>query len=145
MDRTVTKMEKQIVTPPSLVRPRGFSHGVLTSGGSVLWLGGQDASDADGRIIGPGDLVAQLDRVLYNLHAVVHEAGGQMTDIVKLTIFVADRDDYLAKHRELGKVWRTYFDDYYPALALFQVAGFFQKDALIEIEGFAVIATNSLA
>ncbi|HEX8033655.1 MAG TPA: RidA family protein [Ktedonobacterales bacterium] len=132
-------MAKRIVTPPSLVRPRGFSHGIITSGGRLLWLAGQDASDAEGRIVGAGDLGAQMDQVLHNLHAVVHEAGGQMTDIVKLTIFVRDRDEYVAKQRELGPVWKRYFGDYYPALALFEVTGFFQKDALIELEGVAVI------
>jgi enamine deaminase RidA (YjgF/YER057c/UK114 family) len=132
-------MEKQIITPPSLPRPRGFSHGIVTTGGRLLWLAGQDASDADGRIVAPGDVAAQLDRALHNIHAVVHEAGGQMTDIVKLTIFVRDRDDYVAKQRALGDVWRRYFGDYYPALALFEVSGFFQKDALIELEGVAVI------
>ncbi len=133
-------MQKRIVTPTGLARPRGFSHGIVTSGGQTLWLAGQDASDADGKIVAPGNVVAQLDRVLYNLHAVVHEAGGQMTDIVKLTIFVRDRIEYVSKHRELGAVWKRYFDDYYPALALFEVSAFFQPEALIEIEGFAVLA-----
>ena len=132
-------MEKRTIMPPSLPRPRGFSHGIVTKGGRLLWLAGQDASDAEGRIVAPGDVVAQLDQVLHNLHAVVHEAGGQMTDIVKLTIFVRDRDDYQAKQRALGEVWRRYFGDYYPALALFEVSGFFQRDALIELEGVAVI------
>ncbi|MGZ3667914.1 MAG: RidA family protein [Ktedonobacterales bacterium] len=132
-------MAKHIITPPSLVRPHGFSHGIITSGGRLLWLAGQDASDAEGRIVGAGDLAAQMDQVLHNLHAVVHEAGGQMTDIVKLTIFVRDRDEYVAKQRELGAVWKRYFGDYYPAMALFEVTGFFQKDALIELEGVAVI------
>jgi enamine deaminase RidA (YjgF/YER057c/UK114 family) len=135
-------MTKRIVTPPSLVQPRGFSHGVLTTGGRTLWLGGQDASDAEGRIVAPGDLAAQLDQALRNLHTVVHEAGGQMTDIVKLTIFVRDREDYLAKLRALGAVWKQYFGDYYPALALFEVTGFFQRDALIELEGVAVIEAD---
>lgn len=135
-------MSKRLIAPPSLVEPRGFSHAILTSGGQTLWLAGQDASDADGHINAPGDLVAQLDKALHNLHEVVHEAGGQMTDIVKLTIFVADRDDYLAKRRELGAVWKTYFGEYYPAMALFQVAAFFQRNALIEIEGFAVIGAE---
>ena len=71
------------------------------------------------------------------------QAGGQMTDIVKLTIFVRDRDDYLAKQRALGDVWRRYFGDYYPALALFEVSGFFQRDALIELEGVAVLEDGS--
>lgn len=135
-------MTKKNIAPPSLVPPRGFAHGVLTSGGTTLWLGGQDASDAQGKII-PGGLVAQMNRVLHNIQAVVHEAGGQMTDIVKLTIFVADRDDYLAHRRELRGVWETYFGDYYPALALFQVSAFFQSEALIEIEGFAVIPART--
>ncbi len=142
MDRTVEHMVKRIVTPPSLVRPRGFSHGIVTSGGRLLWLAGQDASDAEGRIAAPSDLTAQLDQVLHNLHAVVHEAGGQMTDIVKLTIFVRNRDEYMTKHRELGAVWKRYFGDYYPALALFEVTAFFQKDALIELEGVAVIGAE---
>ncbi|MGZ3640354.1 MAG: RidA family protein [Ktedonobacterales bacterium] len=132
-------MAKHIITPPSLVRPHGFSHGIITSGGRLLWLAGQDASDAEGRIVGAGDLAAQMDQVLHNLHAVVHEAGGQMTDIVKLTIFVRDRDEYVAKQRELGAVWKRYFGDYYPAMALFEVSGFFQKNALVELEGVAVI------
>lgn len=134
-------MAKTIITPPALVKPRGFSHGVFTSGGRTLWLGGQDASDANGRIV-PGDLAAQMEQVLRNVQAVVHEAGGQMTDIVKLTIFVADRDDYLTRHHELGAIWTSYFGSYYPALALFQVTGFFQREALIEIEGFAVIGAD---
>lgn len=135
-------MAKRIVTPAGLARARGFSHGVVTTGGQTLWLAGQDASDAEGKIVAPGDLVAQFDRVLYNLNAVVHEAGGQMTDIVKLTIFVRDRAAYVSQHRALGAIWKRYFDDYYPALALFEVSAFFQTDALIEIEGFAVLADN---
>jgi enamine deaminase RidA (YjgF/YER057c/UK114 family) len=139
MDRAVSDMEKHIITPTSLARPRGFNHGILTTGGRMLWLAGQDASDTDGRIVAPGDLVGQLDQALHNLHAVVHEAGGQMTDIVKLTIFVRSRDAYVAQQRALGAVWKRYFDEYFPALALFEVAGFFQPDALIELEGFAVL------
>ncbi len=136
-------MAKRIITPASLVRPRGFCHGIVTSGGQMLWLAGQDASDVDGRIVAPGDLVAQFEQSLLNLHAVVQAAGGQMTDIVKLTIYVQDRDDYLAKQRELGIVWKRSFGDYYPALALFEVAGFFQRDALIELEGMAVIGADA--
>jgi enamine deaminase RidA (YjgF/YER057c/UK114 family) len=139
MDGAVSDMEKHIITPTSLARPHGFNHGILTTGGRMLWLAGQDASDADGRIVAPGDLVGQLDQALHNLHAVVHEAGGQMTDIVKLTIFVRSRDAYVAQQRALGAVWKRYFDEYFPALALFEVAGFFQPDALIELEGFAVL------
>ena len=136
-------MPKKIIAPPSLPAPRGFSHGVLVTGGSLLFLAGQDASSAEGRIVGAGDIVAQLDQALLNLHAVVHEAGGGMTDIVKLNIFVRDRADYRAQLRPLGEVFRRYFGGYYPALALFEVTGFFQDDALIELEGMAVIGADT--
>lgn len=138
-------MTRRIVTPPSLPEPRGFNHGILVRGGQLLFLAGQDASDAHGRIAARGDLVAQLDQVLANLHAVVREAGGQMGDIVKLTIFVRDRAAYRAQLKELGRVFRAYFEGYYPAMALFEVSGFFQEEALIELEGIAVIGAEDPA
>lgn len=133
-------MTREIITPPQLPRPRGFNHGILVTGGKLLFLAGQDASDAEGRIVAPGDVVTQLEQVLSNLRAVVREAGGEMRDIVKLNIFVRDRDDYVAKLKPLGEVFRASFGEYYPALALFEVMGFFQQDALIELEGMAALS-----
>lgn len=132
-------MDKQLINPPTLPVPRGFNHGVLVSGGRLLFLAGQDASDANGRIVAPGDLAAQLDQVLRNLQAVVEAAGGTLQNVVKLTIFVRDRDAYVANLKPLGEVFRSYFGGYYPAMALFEVSGFFQQEALIEIEGIAVL------
>jgi enamine deaminase RidA (YjgF/YER057c/UK114 family) len=130
---------KEIVNPPTLARPRGFNHGILVSGGRLLFLAGQDASDAGGQIVAPGNMLKQCAQVLHNLRAVVEAAGGTMQDIVKLNIFVADRDDYRANLELLGTLFRQHFGEYYPALALFEVSSFFQDDALIEMEGFAVI------
>lgn len=135
-------MEKRIINPPSLARPGGFSHGVLTTGGSLLFLAGQTGSDAEGNIVA-GDLVSQYDQVLRNLQSVVQVAGGTMQDITKITIFVRDRHDYQAHLKGLGQVHRAYFGDYYPATALFEISGFFQEEALVEIEGLAVIDTSS--
>jgi enamine deaminase RidA (YjgF/YER057c/UK114 family) len=130
---------KQLINPPHLPPPRGFNHGILTEGGRLLFLAGQDASDGDGRIVSPGDLVAQYEQVLRNLQAVVTEAGGTMQDIVKLTIYVKDRDDYRRKLRELGLVHKKYFGAYYPTMALFEISNFFQDENLVELEGIAVI------
>jgi enamine deaminase RidA (YjgF/YER057c/UK114 family) len=132
-------MDKQIINPPELAAPRGFNHGILVSGGRLLFLAGQDASDAAGHIVAPGHLVAQLDQVLRNLQAVVEAAGGTLQDVIKLTIFVRDRSAYVANLKPLGKVFRSYFAGYYPTMALFEISGFFQQDALIEIEGMAVL------
>jgi len=132
-------MEKRIINPPTLAPPKGFNHGILVTGGQLLFLAGQDASDVEGRIVAPGDSVAQFEQVLRNLKAVVEAAGGTMQDIVKLNIFVRDRDDYVAKLKPLGKVFRAYFGDYYPTMALFEVSNLFQQEALIELEGIAVV------
>jgi enamine deaminase RidA (YjgF/YER057c/UK114 family) len=83
--------------------------------------------------------VAQYEQVLSNLKDVVETAGGNMQDIVKMTIFVRDRDNYLAHLKPLGAVHRSYFGAYYPATALFEISRFYQDETLIEIEGIAVI------
>ena len=134
---------RQIINPVALPAPRGFSHAVKVSGGELLFLAGQDASDRAGNIVAMGDIVGQLDQVLSNLQVVVESAGGHMRDIVKLNIFVASRDDYIAHLKPLGEVFRRYFDGYYPALALFQVAAFFREHALIELEGMAVVGSGA--
>ncbi|MDR5708611.1 MAG: RidA family protein [Armatimonadota bacterium] len=129
--------ERRIINPPSLPAPRGYSHGVLVRGGDLLFLGGQDGSDPQGRLA--PDLVGQFRQALANLQAVVEAAGGTLQDVVKLNIFVRDRVAYLEHRRSLGEVFRAFFGGYYPALALFEVTGFFREEALVEIEGIAVI------
>ncbi len=134
-------MEKRLINPTALPAPRGYNHGILVSGGGpLLFLAGQDASDGEGRIVAPGDLVGQLEQVLRNLRAVVEEAGGTLQDIVKLNVYVRDRDAYVARLKPLGQVFRAYFGTYYPAMALFEVARLFQDAALIELEGIAVLS-----
>jgi enamine deaminase RidA (YjgF/YER057c/UK114 family) len=135
-------MGKSLINPPTLARPTGFSHGILVTGGRLLFLAGQTASNAEGQIVAPGDLVGQYEQVLRNLQTVVETAGGKMQDIMKMTIFIRDRDDYLAHLKPLGNVHRTFFGAYYPATALLEISRLFQDDALIEIEGLAVIGVD---
>ncbi len=132
-------MEKEIINPPSLARPVGFSHGIAVTGGRLLFLAGQTGSDAGGHIVAPGDIVAQYEQIMRNFQVVVEAAGGKMQDITKLNIFVRDRDTYLAHLKPLGQAHRSFFGAYYPAMALFEISRFFQDEALIEIEGMAVI------
>lgn len=131
-------MSKEIINPSELAPARGFNHGILTSGDEILFLAGQDGADADETIVAPDDLVTQFEQVLENLRTVVREAGGTMDDIVKLNVFVADRDNYVDNLEPLGEVFSSYFDEY-PAMALFEVSAFFKEDALVEMEGFAAI------
>jgi enamine deaminase RidA (YjgF/YER057c/UK114 family) len=135
-------MMKTIINPPELAHPRGFSHGILVTGGRLLFLAGQTASNAEGQIVAAGDIVGQYEQVLRNLKTVVEAAGGKMQDIVKINIFVKDRDGYLAHLKPLGQVHKAFFGNYYPATALFEISRFFQDEALIEIEGLAVLGAD---
>jgi enamine deaminase RidA (YjgF/YER057c/UK114 family) len=136
--------KSKIINPPTLAKPIGFNHGILTTGGRFLFLSGQTALDAEGKIVAPGDVVAQYRQVLSNLKAVVEEAGGKMQDIVKITIFVRDRDDYVAHLKELGQVHKSFFGAYYPATALLEISRFFDEEALVEIEGIAVLGAGDV-
>lgn len=131
-------MEKEILNPDELAPARGFNHGIKVSGGDLLFLAGQDGADETETIVAPGELVPQFEQTLSNLQTVVQEGGGTMDDIVKLNVFVADRDDYIDKLDPLGDVFSDYFDEY-PTMALFEVNKFFKEEALIELEGFAVV------
>lgn len=135
--------DPRIIAPAGLARPRGFNHGILVDAGRLLFLAGQDASDPSGRIVAPGDLLAQFERVLANLRAVVEAAGGTLQDVAQLTIFVRDRRAYVAQQRPLGEIFRRYFGSHYPAMALLEVGGFFQEDALVEIQGIAVLPAET--
>ena len=132
-------MEKAILNPPSLARPSGFSHGIKVTGGSLVFLAGQTAQDAEGRIVAPGDMVGQFRQSLANLRAVMEAAGGAMTDITTLTFFVTDRDAYKNHLKAIGAVYREFFGRYYPAMTLVEVKRLWDDEAMIEIQGMAVV------
>lgn len=131
-------MTKEILNPDSLADPSGFNHGILVEGRKTLYLAGQDASDADGEIVAPGEVVPQFEQVLDNLTTVVEEAGGDPDDVVKLNIYVTDRDQYVANLEELGEVFQSFFSEY-PTMALFEVNRLFKEGAVVELEGVAAL------
>ena len=135
-------MEKTILNPSTLPKPSGYANGILAEGGRLLFLAGQIGMDASGRIAARGDIVAQFTQALANLQAVVAEAGGTMTDIVKLTIFVSDKAAYKANLKPIGDAYRSFFGRYYPAMTLVEVKSLFDDEALVELEGLAVLGAQ---
>jgi len=129
------------VNPLSLPKPVGYSHGWEVQGGKTLYIAGQVAFDAGGRVVGKGDLAMQFRQVCANLHTLLLARGGQMTDVVKLNIYVLSKADYKAKVKEIGAVYREYFGKHFPAMTLVEVKGLYDDDqgCAIEIEGVAVI------
>lgn len=132
-------MTHEIVNPESLAAPSGFSHAVVSGAGRTVWLAGQTALDADGRVVAPGDVVAQFDRVLRNLLAALRAARGEPHHLVFMTTYIVDMADYRARSRELGQVWRRLVGSHYPAMAGIGVARLWDADALVEASGVAVV------
>jgi enamine deaminase RidA (YjgF/YER057c/UK114 family) len=131
-------MELERVNPPSLPRPSGFSHAVVTTGGRLVFLAGQIAYGADGAIV--GDTVAeQFERALANLLEALRAAGGAPGHLASLTVYAVDLDDYRAQGREIGLAWRRLAGREYPAMAGIGVSRLWHPGALVEIQGYAVI------
>ena len=129
----------RIVNPPALGRPRGYANGVLApAGGRILFVAGQVGWDGDQRIVGPG-FVEQFERALANVLAVVAEAGGEPEHVVRLTVYVTSKREYLGHLSELGAAWRRTMGRHYPAMALVEVAGLVEDGAKVEIEATAAL------
>jgi enamine deaminase RidA (YjgF/YER057c/UK114 family) len=132
-------MTRRAINPPGLPPPSGFAHGWLVEHGDqkTLHLAGQCGYDGSGSIEARGDLVAQLDRALANVGAVLREAGMEFEDLVQLNFYVTSRDDYALARRAFGEVWRRHGGRHYPAMAMFEVVSLFDPEARIEIQGVA--------
>ncbi|WP_411730823.1 RidA family protein [Paeniglutamicibacter sp.] len=131
-----TLFQNLTINPDSLGKPSGFAHGVLA--GNTVYLGGQTALDKDMKIV-PGNIVDQFKQAFSNVLTTLAEAGGRPDDLVSVTIYLTDVDDYMANGREIGRLWREMAGSNYPALAGIGVSRLWQKEALIEIQGVAVI------
>ena len=130
------------INPPSLMKPVGFAHAMQVTQGRVVFLSGQVAKDRDGKVVGAGDIVAQFRQVCRNIQTVLSAAGGDMTDLVKLTIYVLDVAEYKAHLRDIGSVYREYFGKHFPAMTLVGARDLFDAadGCVIEIEGVAALA-----
>jgi len=133
-------METAIINPEKLAKPKGYNHGIKASGTSaILFLGGQVAWDQEGRLVGDDNIALQFDKALENILAVVQEAGGKPENIVKLNIYVTDKDAYISSMRELGQVYRKHMGKHFPTMTLLEVKSLYEEGAKVEIEGLAVL------
>ncbi len=131
-------MTLERINPPELGRPSGFAHAVRASDTTRVYLAGQTALDADGRIVGTG-VVEQFERALANLLAALAAAGGAPEHLATVTIYIVDVEDYRAHAREIGAVWKRLAGTEYPAMAGIGIARLWDAEALVELQGVAEI------
>jgi enamine deaminase RidA (YjgF/YER057c/UK114 family) len=125
------------INPANLAEPKGFSHAVVGHG-TTVFLAGQTALNAEGTIVGD-TIVEQFEQALTNLLTALREAGGEPAQLASLTVYTTDMDDYRAHARDIGRVWQRLVGRDYPAMAGIGVARLWDKEALVEVQGFAVI------
>ncbi|MEU6393267.1 RidA family protein [Streptomyces sp. NPDC046939] len=131
-------MTAERLNPPELSPPAGFSHAVVATGTRLVMLAGQTALDADGRITGE-TLPEQFERALANLLTALRHAGGTPADLARATVYTTDVPAYRAHARELGRIWRELAGRDYPAMAVIGVSRLWDAQALVEIDGTAVL------
>ncbi len=128
----------EMINPESLGAPQGYSHGVLAAPGRLLFVAGMVGWNGAGRFASD-ELAAQFEVALANALTVVREAGGQPGDVCRFTIYVTDKQRYLADLAGVGAAYRKLMGKHFPAMALVEVAGLVEPRALVEIEATAVI------
>ena len=127
------------INPEELGAPRGYSNGMLaTAAGRLLFVAGQVAWDGRQELVG-ATFAEQFGRALANVVAVVRAAGGEPHHLGRLTIYVIDREEYVAELEAVGRAYRELMGRHYPAMSLVEVAGLLEPGAKIEIEGTAVL------
>ncbi|MER8219138.1 Rid family hydrolase [Streptomyces sp. NPDC094143] len=131
-------MSTERVNPPGLSPPAGFSHAVVATGSRVVFLAGQTALDTDGKVVG-ATLPEQFEKALANLLSALAAAGGTPADLARVTVYAIDVAAYRAHARELGRLWRKLAGRDYPAMAVVQVVRLWDEEALVELDGFAVL------
>ena len=136
-DSTATGRHR-IVQPDGWAPAKGYANGVLADNGA-LYVGGQIGWNAD-QVFESRDFIGQMRQALQNVRAVVEAAGGGVGDITRLTWYITDKREYVARQREVGAVYREVMGRHFPAMAMVVVAGLIEDEALVEIEATAVLA-----
>lgn len=129
----------QVLQPPTWARPRGYANGIsVSSAGRLVFISGQIGWDEQCHFQS-SDFVSQVRQTLQNVLTVLAQAGGKPEHLVRLTWYIVDKQEYLARGREIGSVYRELMGSHYPTMSVVQVAGLLEDMARVEIEATAVI------
>lgn len=131
-------MPHDVIQPEGWAKAKGYANGVRT-GDNQLFVGGQIGWTVD-QVFETHDFIGQMEQALRNILDVVEAAGGQASDIVRLTWYVIDKKEYVARQREVGEVYRKVLGRHFPAMTMVVVAGLVEDEALLEIEATAVLS-----
>lgn len=128
----------QYVNPDTLHKNPAFSNVIVVSGPvKTVYVGGQDAVDASGNIVGKGDIRAQTEQVLKNLQAALAAGGAGLEHVIKWNLYVVQGQSLQAGFEAFQRVWGRRPNP--PAISMAFVAGLAHPDFLLEMDAVAVL------
>ncbi|MEP4038404.1 MULTISPECIES: RidA family protein [unclassified Pseudophaeobacter] len=125
------------VHPEGWKPAKGYANGMVAEG-KLLFVGGQIGWNAD-QVFEEHGFIGQMSQVLRNILDVVETAGGQASDITRLTWYVTDKAEYLAHQGEVGAAYRAVMGYHFPAMTMVVVSALVEDEAKVEIEATAVL------
>ena len=137
MNHTPSPQPHEILDPAGWKPARGYANGIAASGrtlylGGTIGWNGQQQFESD-------DFIAQTRQCLQNIVDVLAVGGAEPEHLVRMTWYITDRDEYLARLKEMGVVYRKVIGKHYPAMAMVQVMALMEARAKVEIEATAVL------
>jgi len=135
------KNHLEFVNPAHFSAPKGYANGVISTG-RTLYVAGQVGWDSEQKFPSK-EFPGQFKKALENVVDVVRAAGGNVTNLAKMTVYVTDVDAYRASVKEVGASWRDVMGKHFPAMALIGVNELVEREALVEIEAIAVLPESS--
>ncbi len=126
-----------ILQPAGWPRPKGYSNGI-SAAGRTIYTAGMIGWD-DKEMIVSHRLDLQFGQALRNVVAVLAEGGAKPEHIVRMTVYITDRPQYLRLRDELAPIWKSVMGSHYPAMALVEVKALINSSANVEIEATAVV------
>lgn len=130
-------MNIEPILPSGWPRPKGYANGVIAKG-RALYIAGMIGWDAQGRFHSD-DFAEQARQALANVADVLRAAGGKPENIVRMTWYVTDKQEYLAASQEVGRAFRELIGHYDIAMTAVQVTALMEDRARVEIEATAVL------
>ncbi|MSO42373.1 MAG: RidA family protein [Solirubrobacterales bacterium] len=133
-------MAKEAFNPQGMPPPVGpYSNAVASRSGRMVFVAGQVAYDAEGKVVGRGDIAAQTRQVMENIRLGLEAAGASFDDVVKIVNYITDIDEFA----KMAAVRREYLTEPYPVSTLVEVSALMEPGLIIEIEAIAVVPESA--
>lgn len=127
----------KILQPAGWPRPKGYANGISARGRMIFTAGIIGCNENE--VVTSHRLEDQFGMALRNILTILAEDGAGPEQIVRMTIYVIDRVDYISRRDDIAPVWKSIMGSHYPAIALVEVKGLVNSAAMVEIEATAVV------